>query len=583
MPTTRDPATSYARAVVAGEIVAGRLVRLACERHERDLQTGPERGLQWSPKKAKDGLEFFSHIKLPEGNKPFVLSPWEEFIVGSLFGWLGADGFRRFRTAYVEAAKGNGKTPLAAGIGLKGLVADAEPSAEIYTAGVTRDQANYLLNDAVKLVQASPALLRRVEVNAHNLAALRTNSFMRPVSSEARSLDQKRVHMALIDEIHEHPSSLVVDKMRAGTKGRRQALIFEITNSGYDRHSVCWHHHEYSEKVLMGVLEDDSWFAYICQLDPCAKCHAEGKTQPSDNCPDCDDWRNEETWIKANPNLDVSVTRKYLREQVREAIGMPSKQNLVKRLNLCLWTEQAVRAIPMDKWDTCGRLANPVAWRKEALERFQGRTCFGGLDLGSVSDLTALGLLFQGYDDEPPFTILPFFWVPIGTAREREHKDRVPYLQWIREGFITGTSGIVEDSTDYDAVRKDIDALFEDYPMELLVVDRLFQGQQICTQLIGDGIRIEAFGQGFLSMAGPTRRFFEILQAEQLDHGNNPVLRWMATNMAVEGDAAGNQKPSKERSTEKIDGIVATIMCIGSAGAQVRDDEDWYTPGMLTN
>jgi len=218
---------SYAHAVLAGEIVAGRLVRLACERHLRDLEHGTERGLRWCPEKAKAGLEIFNHIKLPEGDKPFVLSPWEEFIVGSLFGWFDSDGFRRFRTAYVEAGKGNGKTPLAAGIGLKGLVADGERSAEIYTAGVTRDQASYLLNDAVKLVEASPALRRRVEVNAHNLAVLRTNSFMRPVSSEARSLDQKRVHMALIDEIHEHPNSLVVDKMRAGTKGRRQALIFE--------------------------------------------------------------------------------------------------------------------------------------------------------------------------------------------------------------------------------------------------------------------------------------------------------------------------------------------------------------------
>ncbi|HLN30042.1 MAG TPA: terminase TerL endonuclease subunit [Gemmataceae bacterium] len=548
MPTTHDPVASYAHAVLAGEIVAGRLVRLACERHLRDLEHGTERGLRWCPEKAKAGLEIFNHIKLPEGDKPFVLSPWEEFIVGSLFGWFDSDGFRRFRTAYVEAGKGNGKTPLAAGIGLKGLVADGERSAEIYTAGVTRDQASYLLNDAVKLVEASPALRRRVEVNAHNLAVLRTNSFMRPVSSEARSLDQKRVHMALIDEIHEHPNSLVVDKMRAGTKGRRQALIFEITNSGYDRDSVCWHHHEYSRKVVEGLTEDDSWFAYVCQLD-------EG-----------DDWTDEKVWIKANPNLGVSITLKYLREQVREAVGMPSKQNIVKRLNFCIWTEQETRWLDIARWDACNGEVRP--------ENFEGAECFAAVDLASTTDIAALVLLFP---TPGGYSVLPFFWVPEEACkrRERSNKDRID--QWVRAGLIEATSG---DWIDYDVIHERIKELAKKYNIKEIAIDR-WNSTQLATQLQGDGFNVLGFGQGYASMSAPTKELEKLILAGQIRHGGNPVLRWMAGNVACEQDAAGNVKPSKSRSKEKIDGIVSLIMALGRAISQAEEHSVYEKRGVL--
>ena len=276
----RSPVTTYAEAVVSGVVVAGRLVRLACERHLRDLEHGHERGLHFDEEAAQYAIDFFElGLTLAEGehaDQPFILQPWQQFVTGCLFGWKAGDGTRRFRVAYIEIGKGNGKTPMAAGFGLFGLVADGENAAEIYTAGVTRDQANYLLADAQKCVAASPALKSRIEVNVHNLLYRKTNSYMRPVSSEARSLDQKRVHMALIDEIHEHRESVVVDKMRAGTKGRRQAMIVEITNSGYDRQTVCYQHHEMSARILEGALDNDSWFAYVCGLDPCDECRADG-------------------------------------------------------------------------------------------------------------------------------------------------------------------------------------------------------------------------------------------------------------------------------------------------------------------
>lgn len=335
-----DPTTEYALAVRDGKIVAGRLVRLACLRHLKDQEEGKSRGLKWDVAAANRAIEFFGYLRLADGQfagQPFKLQPFQQFIVGCVFGWLGPDGFRRFRTAYCEEAKGNGKTPQAAAIGLYGLVADDEAGAEIYPAATTREQAGILFRDAKRLVESSPQLRKRLEVQQYNISHPASGSFLRPVSSEHRGLDGKRPHMALIDEIHEHPTSLVVDKLRAGTKARRQALIFETTNAGYDRTTVCWTHHEYSVKVLEDVVEDDSWFAYVAALDCCDKCRAEGKTQPTDNCKQCDQWDDEAVWTKANPGLDTILPRKYLREQVHEAKGMPSKESIVKRLNFCLW------------------------------------------------------------------------------------------------------------------------------------------------------------------------------------------------------------------------------------------------------
>jgi len=263
-PKPDHPTTAYARAVTVGQILAGRLVRLACERHLRDLKEGSARGLRFSEEKADAALKFFDFLQLAEGDhagKPFKLEPFQQFIIGSLFGWRGPDGHRRFRTAFIEIGKGNGKSPLAAAIGLYGLVADEEGAAEIYAAATMKDQAKILFRDAENMVAASPYLSEIVQQNVNNLSVAATNSFFRPCSSEKKGLDGKRVHMALLDEIQEHPSPLVVDKMSAGTKGRRQALIFEITNSGFSRLTICWYHHEYSAKVLEQVFDDDSWFA----------------------------------------------------------------------------------------------------------------------------------------------------------------------------------------------------------------------------------------------------------------------------------------------------------------------------------
>lgn len=538
-PPAVDPVTDYAKGVVGGSIVAGPLVRLACQRHLNDLKRND---LTWDT--GERARSFFPTVLRLNGGdfegKPFVLEPFQQFIVGSLFGWKVADGTRRFRVAYIEIAKGNGKSPLAAGIGHYALSADGEARAEVYAAATKKDQAMVLFRDAVAMFEQSPALQRRLipsgtGAQRWNLAYPETGSFFRPISSDDGQ-SGPRPHCALIDEIHEHKSPLVVDMMRAGTKGRRQALIVEITNSGYDRTSVCWQHHEYSRQVLEGCrtedgYRDDSWFAFVAGLD-------EG-----------DDWRDEAVWPKANPNLGVSITDRYLREQVREAEGMPSKQNVVKRLNFCVWTEQSTRWLDMEMWRASGGNVDRRALR--------GRTCYAGLDLATTTDVAALVLCFPPEEEGQPYELLPFFWVPEEAVRARS--AQVKYDQWVREGYIEATPGNI---TDYDFIRERIKTLAEEFQFEELAYDR-WNATQLITQLGSDGLTVVPMGQGFASMSAPTKEFEKLVKGGLLWHGNNPVLSWMAGNVSVVQDPAGNLKPAKNVSSEKIDGIVAAIMALG--------------------
>jgi phage terminase large subunit-like protein len=575
--------TAYARDVVAGRAVVGRLVRLACERHLRDLKEGPARGLRWDAEAALRTLAFFALLRLPADGemdgKPFKLEAFQAFIVGSVFGWKGADGFRRFRTAYVEQGKGNGKTPLAAGVGVFGLVADREAGAEIYATAVTREQASILFRDAKRIVEASPALRGRLEVGLHNIAFHATDSFFRPLSSEHRGLDGKRPHIALVDEVHEHPTPMVVDKIRAGTKARRQALIFEITNSGYDRTSVCFHHREYSRKVLEGQLEDDSWFAYVCTLDPCAA-HAEaGKGQPVDGCPDCDDWRDPAVWEKANPGIDAILPRKYLQEQVREAVGMPSKEGIVKRLNFCLWTENITSWLPAALWS---RGAAPVLE-----EDVRGRPCWGGLDLASKLDLAALVLCFREDLSEPAapegeapagpkthavYRLRPYFWIPADRAAEREHKDRVPYAVWARQGSVFLTPGNVIDFR--EIVRFIQDELFPKYQIQDIRFDP-WNATQAAVELGTFGVTMVEFAQSLRNFNEPAKEFEALLRVGRLLHGDHPVLSWNAGNVAVKADPSGNIRPVKpedHHDARKVDGVVAAVMAL--AGAMLAQAAD---------
>lgn len=548
------PTTAYALDVTEGRILAGRLVRLACARHLRDLETGADRGLWFDEEEADFAFQFFEQgLRLQEGEhdgQPFLLEPAQQFIIGSVYGWKKADGYRRFQRLYIEMGKGNGKTPMLAGMGLKGLVADDEPGAEIYCAAVTRDQAGTMFSDAKHMAESSPGLAKRLRILEHNIAYTEGHSFMRPVSYEAGTLSSKRVHGALIDEIHEHPNAKVVSMMSAGTKGRRQPIIAEITNSGYDRTSVCWEHHEHSRKVLEGVIEDDRWFAYVCQLDVCDACREEGKDQPTDGCAGCDQWDNPDVWLKANPLLGVSITPEYIAGQVLEAKSIPSKMNEVKRLNFCIWTESASRWIDSALWATAPAVTRELA----------GLPCFAGLDLASTEDVTAFVLWFP--DEEGGVDVVPTFWIPRdGLAGRIAKADGVPWGTWVAEGLINVTDGAV---TDYDIIREHIVATGQAHGVIEVGYDG-WQAAQLATQLTGDGFTMVKLAQSFGTFNEPMKEVERLLKQRLLRHGNNPVMNWMMANVTVDHGPGQTKKPSKDKSPEKIDGPVSMLMACARA------------------
>ena len=521
----------YAAKVLDGEIIAGPMVRGACKRHVLDLETAAERGLQWSNEKARRVFRFFEEVLyLPESTGPepelFVLQPWQKFVLGSMFGWLGADGYRRFRTAYIEIGKGNGKSPMAAGIGLYGLTSDEEPGAQVYAAAVTQDQAKILFRDAEMMVGRAPLLRDEVMSRINNLSVEHTFSFFRPVSAEHRALDGKRVHMALIDEVHEHRTPLVVDKMRAGTKARRQAMIVEITNSGYDRTSVCWHHHEYSRQVVEGAAENDSWFAYVCELDT-----------------GDDPLTDESCWVKANPNIGVSITERYLREQVTEAIGMPTAESIIRRLNFCQWMKQETKYINMEHWRACdGALPSEVELGREP--------CYAGLDLGKRDDFAALVLMWPMMDGR--IAIRPRFWIPSETLEQT--RSTRPYEYWERVGALEVIPGQV---IDFDTVEAAVREECLRFSVRLVGYDERY-AEHMRQHLEGAGLGLEKVSGGFNLNEALVTLSTKLVQRVLL-HGGHPVLAWMADNFVVRMGNYGQIRPDKDAAEDKIDGMVALV------------------------
>lgn len=554
-PISRDPVTRYARGVVAGKIVAGPHVRDACRRHLRDLEDGPARGLFFDREAVARTIGFFRDVLVLNGGEyegvPYEPLGWQSFILGSLFGWKGPDGYRRFRVAYIETGKGSGKSPLAAGIGLYGMMADGEARAEVYAAATKKDQAMILFRDAVAMVDQSPQLTRRIHksgvgANAWNLAYLQQGSFFRPISADDGQ-SGPRPHIALLDEIHEHRNGNVVEMLRAGTKSRRQALIVMITNSGASKQSYCWERHDQAVKVAAGQIEDDALFSYVCALD------------------DGDDpMKDEKCWAKANPSLSNGLPGvKYIREQVREARGMPGKESIVRRLNFCQWVEAEAPWIGSDVWFS----AQDKDFDPNGL---LGRRCWGGLDLSSTQDLTALALLFEPSDADPQWRLVVHFWLPNDGLHDKADRDRVPYIVWRDAGYLHTTPGRAIDLLYVATQAAEIASL---YDLQSIGYDRWqIEGFKQLLGREGISLPLEPFGQGFKDMSPALNEFERLLISGHLRHGGNPVMTWCAANAVTVSDPAGNRKVSKEKATGRIDGIVAAIMAAG--GAAVGHEED---------
>lgn len=571
--------------MVAGEIIAGPQVRDACARHLSDLgrQGTPGFPYVWNPE--IDGkrpvvrvLSFFRQVlKLDGGDlhaKPFDPLPWQAFVLGSIFGWVHADTLhRRFQLVFIETGKGSGKSPLAAGIGIYMLTADGESRAEVYSAAVDKEQAGILFRDAVSMTKLSPALDSRVrrsggEGREYNIAYLGMGSFFRPISSEStgRGKSGYRPHCALLDEVHEHPTNAMVEFMRAGTKNRRQALIFMITNSGFDRTSVCFEYHTYAVRVARDELQDDSFFGYVCMIDE-DEDPLTDEVDPALGYP--------RSWAKTSPSLGVTIPVSYLDDQVRQALGMPSKESIVRRLNFCQWVGAENPWIDGDKWRACEVAGLDVP--------DGGWLC---LDLSASRDLTAAGRAVKIGD-----TVLAevLCWTPEETMVERSRRDRVPYDDWVRAGHLITVPG---RTIDHDFVARDLaergwlsgemyGCAYDMWNMKYFTpaLDRAGvawweyegpdkpQGSGLCMVRHGQGTGGGA-SDSVLWMPESIRVFASLILAGKFKVKQNPVLTYASASAVLAQDATGNQKWEKRKSTGRIDPIVALSMGVGAAMAE---------------
>jgi phage terminase large subunit-like protein len=589
--STDDRCTAYAVDVSGGRIVAGPHVKAACERHLADLKRGD---LVWDVAAANRAIGFFADLLTVEREVrtdygdveslavPFILEPWQCFIVGSLFGWKKPDGLRRFRRAFVEVAKGNGKSPMAAGIGHYMLTATGKIRAEVYSAATDKDQAAILFRDAVAMWNRSPGLKRRLVASGVNpvwqLTDLSKASFFKPISSEKKGKSGIRPYCALVDEVHEHPDNSVIEMLRAGTKGNQEALLFEITNSGFDRLSVCWNEHKYSVDVVHGVRENDAWFAYVAALD-------EGDN-PFDD---------EECWIKANPNLGVSIQLPFIREQVAEAKGMPSKEGLVRRLHFCEWTEAEKSAIPRKVWMACQ--AEPDQIDPEALCA-EGLRPFGGLDLSRTRDLCAFTLTWvtDPTPDAWRFVSKTWFWTPKDTLVDRATADGAAYVEWERAGYLEAVPG---PRVSYRWLAEALAGLCARYDPQTIGCDQ-YGLERLTDQLgdIGATLPCVVHPQGFARRVIDRKEESALLGATGVEEvalwmpdsilkleaallerriliDPNPVQSMGAASVVYEQNRTGHRMFAKDKATSRIDGMVSLAMSIGVATVKKSKDQSY--------
>lgn len=541
------PAEQYARDVISGKIVACKWVRLACERHIHDLKHAHKRGLYFDVDDAERVLRFIGVLRHSKGKwgraggEPIILEAWQQFILWCVFGWKGADGFRRFRTFYEEVARKNGKSTIGAAIGLYLAFADGEPGAEVYSAATKRDQARIVHQEAIRMVRKNLQLKKFIRIYKDNLSLEQSASKYMPLGADSDSTDGLNVHGVIADELHAWKSREMWDVLETATGSREQALIVAITTAGMDRRSVCYEKHEYTRKVLEGwkdgSFEDDTWFGIIFTLDV------------------GDDWRDEKVWIKSNPNLGVSKNLDDLQMKAKRAGQMPAALNNFLRRELNVWVQGEVKWMPMDEWRACGGEIPAL----EFTRRLKGMTCYGGLDLGSTSDITAFVLVFL--DDDENIYVLCRFWIPEDNMLIRSRDDGVHYQQWVKEGYIEATPGNV---IDYEWIFEQIEQDAELFDIDQIAFDR-WGAARVVQVLENKGMKMVQFGQGFASMNPPMKELERLTLAKKIVHGNNPVLTWMADNVVARLDPAGNIKPDKEKSREKIDGMVALIMALDLA------------------
>ena len=540
------PAEQYAHDVRDGKLTVCEYVYLAIGRYFSDLENALDRGWYFDRKAAARAIRFIESLKHTKGEwagRKFLLEPWQQFIVWNIFGWMLSGGTRRFRYAYIEIARKNGKTALSAGIGLYMLFADGESRPEVYSAATVKDQAKICFSDAAEIVKATD-LKKYLSVFRNSITYEAKGGMLKPLSSDYGTHDGLNPSCGIIDEFHAHKDSGMFDVIKSAFGARRQPLMFIITTAGFNKAGACFAYRDNVIKVLRGVNRDESLFGIVYTLD------------------DKEEWDNPKMWVKANPNLGVSLSVDYLASQVMDAKNRPEAVRNVMTKNVNLWVDAELTWILDEAWMKCIGTTAPAD--------LKGCDCWGGLDLSNVGDITAFVLLFHENDK---FQLLPHFWIPEEKMLEKIKKENINYDRWVAERYVTVTPGNV---VDYDFVKADILRITADYTLKSTAYDR-WNASQTIIDLQNEGMEFSPFGQGFGSMSAPTKQFEALVLTGEVEHFGNPVLRWMLTSTVVQTDPAGNIKPDKRKSVQKIDGIVASIMALGEwMTAQAKDETNPY-------
>lgn len=534
-------AKEYMRGVLDGSVPACSFVKQAVQRQLNDLRRwGPEGGDYYFDEKEASRpcwfIENLTHTKGELAGRAIHLEPWQCFLLTTLFGWKSKAGNRRFRSAYVEVSRGNGKSTLLSGIGLFCLCADHEPGAEVYSFATTREQAKIVFGDAQTMARGNRALQEAygLEVTAHALYVPATNSTFQAKSAEGSTLDGLNTHLAIIDELHAHKKRDVFDVVETSLGKRRNSLMVSITTAGVDRTGICYEQRTLVTKILSGSLQDESYFGIIYTLDP------------------DDDWKSGEALAKANPNWGVSVRPEVIRALQAKAIATPSAENNFKTKHLDVWCNADVGWMDMKAWDACA---------DESLDEsdFDGEPCWLGLDLASTSDMTAKVKIFQRkIDGSSHYYLFGDYWLP-RTAIERGVNSQ--YQGWEYLGYLHVCEGPV---TDFAEIR---DSILEDcgrYSVQSVAYDP-FQAVQLSKELSDDGVPMVLCKQTVANLSDPMKQFQALVLDHRLHFNGDPVLTWMVSNVVCHVDVKENIYPRKDAPENKIDGVVAGIMALSRA------------------
>jgi len=565
---------AYIAGVLSGEIVACKYVKQAVQRHVHDLATGEKRGLWFDEEDAKLHLQFTRMLRHSKGEwagQPLMDEPWQAFIEWCIFGWKKkADGTRRFNTAFVSVARKNGKSTRGAAVGIKLTAADGEPAAEVYSAATKRDQAKIVHNEAKRMVRKSPCLSSVMKVMRDVLHVPATESTYQPLGADADSTDGLNLSGAIIDEVHAHKTRDLWDVLETATGSRRNPLMFAITTAGDagDQESIYAELKDWTVKVLSGVVEDDSWFGIIYTLD------------------EEDDWTDETVWIKANPNLGVSVKLDDLRRKCRKAMQTPDAVANFRRKHCNQETTRSNPWMPTEDgtpWHACsgGDFYGPNGITEETIGRWRGREVYVGCDLSSISDLTAMG--FASFNDDEQVEALVQAWCPRENAVGRQRDKRVPYLTWAEEGLLTLTQG---NSVDYRELRAFLRNARDEWGWNLIrIVSDPSNARHFLTELVEeDGFDHEMVDEHLQTtdkMNDPIGLTEKLILDNQLRHGGHKVLRWCVSNAITYSDTGGRRRFDKKAIREKIDLCVAVTMAVGQLMLNIQGPSAYEDRGVM--